>query len=73
MVDLDGMFIMHTRWRLRLLRHIHNVMIESYPTDDLSHIKGWVSFLSNRDELLCSLDDVCQYWDNSVELLLAVY
>jgi hypothetical protein len=33
-------------------------MIESYPTDDLSSSKCCVSFLSNRNEIRCSLDDV---------------
>jgi hypothetical protein len=29
------------------------VTIESYPTDDLSSSKCCVSFLSNKDEILC--------------------
>jgi hypothetical protein len=43
---------------------LRNVTIDSYPIDDLSNIKCCVSFLSNRDEIRCSLDDVRQYWDN---------
>jgi hypothetical protein len=37
-------------------------MIESYPTDDLSSNKCCVSFLSNRNEILRSLDGGRQYW-----------
>jgi hypothetical protein len=59
MVDLNGMVIMHTK-----VKNLLNVMIASYPTDDLSNIKCCVSSLSNRNEVLCSLDGGRQYWDN---------
>jgi hypothetical protein len=49
---------------------MHNVTIDSHPTDNLSNIKCCVSFLSNRDEIPCSLDDGRQYWDSQVELLV---
>jgi hypothetical protein len=45
-------------------------MIESYPTDDLSNIKCCVSFVSNRDAILCSLGGGHQYWNNEVESLV---
>jgi hypothetical protein len=43
---------------------MHNAIIDSHPTDNLSNIKCCVPFLSNRDEILCSLDVVRQYLDN---------
>jgi hypothetical protein len=49
---------------------MRNVMIDSYPTDNLSNIKCCVSFLSNGDEICCSLDDGHQYWDSQVESLV---
>jgi hypothetical protein len=40
MVDLDGMVIMHTK-----VKNLHNVIIDSYPTNDLSNIKCCVLFI----------------------------
>jgi hypothetical protein len=38
---------------------MHNAMIISYPTNNLSNIKCYVPLLSNRDDIRCSLDDRC--------------
>jgi hypothetical protein len=48
---------------------MHNVMIDSHPIDNWSNIKCCVSFLSNRDDIPCLLDDGRQYWDSQVESL----
>jgi hypothetical protein len=49
---------------------MHNVMIDSYPMDNLSNIKCCVFILSNGDGIHCSLDDGRQYWDSQVESLV---
>jgi hypothetical protein len=36
---------------------MHNAMIDSYPTDNLSNIKCYLPFLSNGDDIRFSLDD----------------
>jgi hypothetical protein len=36
---------------------MHNAMIVSYPTDNLSNIKCYVPLLTNRDDIRCSLND----------------